>query len=477
MSSGPSEARRRWFRTVGFHLNAWYVFVLVTGLAATYLTVAFLTGYAVEQADRQIIVAKLEEYWARFEGPDFRDLTSEIPASALRVEDEPFLVRVSDARNRALFTHVPEANLVFEERSLEVITAPDRHTWTRVRSVGDGRAWTIGTTALSGGRRLQIGMSSHHSDTIVSHLRRTVLLGFLPLLALGLLGGIYLTRRALRPVRNLSDTMRAIERSGDLGARVTEPGTGDELDELSGLFNRLMTAQERLVTAMRESLDNVAHDLRTPLARLRGSAEAALACPPEQADLQEALADCLEEAERAGAMLKTLMDISEAQAGVMKLAREEVDLAELAEDVLELYEYVAEDHGLEVTRDLAPGVVVSADKMRLFRAAANLVDNALKYTPSGRAVHVAVRAAGEVAELEVADEGPGIAPEDVDRIWDRLYRADKSRSEAGLGLGLSFVKAIVEAHGGAVSVTTKPGGGARFLIRVPTAHAGPSAPG
>lgn len=485
MCSVPSELHPpqgpRWTRTLGFRLNAWYAFVITTGLAATYLVVALLTSYAVDRADRQIIVAKLEEYRARFEEPALRDLTFELPPSAISVEDEPYLVRVCDADNRALFTHVPASGLVFDESSLVVVTSEDRHMWTRVRSVGDGRTWTIGSALLSNGRNLQIGMSSEHSDRIVNRLRETFVLGFVPLLVLGLVGGAYLTRRALRPIQDLSRTMRAIETSGDLTARVPDRGAADELEDLSKVFNRLISKQERLVTAMRESLDNVAHDLRTPLTRLRGAAEAALSRPPqpepeqEQHDLREALADCLEESDRVGAMLKTLVDISEAQSGLARLDEASFEFDALAREVLGLYEYVAEARGVKVTHQLEPGVVVFGDKVRLFRAAANLLDNALKYTPAGRAVQVLVRSEDGQAVLEVIDEGIGIEAEDLGRIWERLYRADKSRTEAGLGLGLSFVRAIVEAHGGSVQVNSEPGQGSSFVMRVPQKRETPPA--
>lgn len=470
MSSARSEAPgRRWTRTLGFRLNAWYVFVLITGLVATYLTVALLTGYAVKQADRQVIIAKLEEYRARFESMPLRGLDGRIPASALRVEDEPYLLRVVDRHGDALFTHLPSPDLVFDEAALEVVSPAARRTWTRVDTVGGEQTWTVGATPLSSGRYLQIGMSSEHSDRIVRRLRETLLLGFLPLLGLGLVGGAYLTRRALLPIRDLASTMRGIETSKDLSARAPVRSTGDELDELSELFNRMMAAQEQVVVAMRESIDNVAHDLRTPLTRLRSAAETALAAELGQDDLREALADCLEESDRVGAMLKTLVDISEAEAGIVELERAPVALDALTGDVIELYEYVAEERGVAVTCALEPDVRVLGDEARLFRAAANLLDNALKYTPSGRSVKVTVRSAGADAELEIADEGPGIDPDDIGRIWDRLYRADRSRSEGGLGLGLSFVRAIVEAHGGMVDVSSDPGRGSCFVVRLPLA--------
>lgn len=473
MSFAPSEGLRpRWFRRFGVGLNAWYTLVLTTGLVVTYLMVVLLARYAVERADEQILLAKLEEYRSRLDAAPLSDPTRELPVSLLSVEDEAFLLQVFDESGTRLFVHLPDAALAAVSGVRAAPSSGEPHAWTRIRGGRDGRLWTLVTTEITGGRRLQLGMSSAHSDELVRRLRETLLIGFGPLLILGLLGGAYLTRRAQRPIQDLFRVMRAIEVSGDLRARAEQRATGDELDELIALFNRLMSKQERLVTAMRESLDNVAHDLRTPLTRLRGSAETALAGEAGPDTLRDALADCLEEADRVGGMLETLMDISEARSGAVVLAKSRFALDTIAREAVDLYEYVAEDRGIEVTCALEPGVEVVADRMRLFRAVANLLDNALKYTPSGRGVRVLVRSAGEVAEIEVADEGPGIEAEDEARIWERLYRADKSRSEVGLGLGLSFVKAIVEAHGGAVGVVSEPGEGARFIVKVPAAPAG-----
>ena len=336
-------------------------------------------------------------------------------------------------------------------------------------------AWQVYGEQMPDGYWLQVAKSNRRGRVTRTRLQEALLPVGTVVLLIGLVGAAGLTARALRPVRKLIETTRAVVESGDMTARVpiARVDGGHELDELSALFNRMLVRNESLIRAMGDALDNVAHDLRTPLTRLRGSAEAALRNPNATNTTRDgALADAIEESERVLAMLRTIMDISEAEHGTMTLRPESIEIAPVIKEAAELFEFSAEARGVSLRVEVPPDLRLSADRMRLQQVLANLIDNAVKYSASGGEVLLCAGRADTAAHetwLSVRDHGVGVPPRDLPRIWDRLYRGDHSRTSRGNGLGLSLVKAVVEAHGGRAEVKSEVGYGSTFTIYFPTA--------
>ena len=435
MSSAPKAERRRPWRSLAFRVNAWYVVVFIASIAALVATAVPTVRRALDRADSVVVEDRVERHVAVLETglPEYRAAVAH--ADALGDPEVP--VRIRDNRGDTLYEHgnVAAAKV------------------TAMRSAGD--------------LHLEVGAPRAPWSSVFAELRTSALLLALGAILLAVCGGYILTRRGLRPVRELASTARDVIRSGDLSRRVPEHRSTDELEEVSTLFNRVLAHNESLVAGMRASLDNAAHDLRTPLTRLRGTAEVALRSD-DPAAARDALALCIEQSDQLLAMLRTLLDIAEAESGIMKLDLQPVALPKISQDIVDLYEHVADEKGIALVT-ATEDVSVRADPARLRQALANIVDNALKYTPSGGTVTLESARDGDTGVVRVRDTGEGIPAEALPRIWERLYRAEPSRSRPGLGLGLSLVKAIVDAHHGKIDVTSTPGSGATFTVSLPLA--------
>ena len=410
------------------------------GSLAIVLLTYYLTAVSLTQRDRQILQGKLGDYTAAYLRGGINVL-----ANTVRIEQR--------AAPERLFVRVVD-------RGVEAVVLSDSEDWDPARL-------ETASVRLADGTLVQVGKSTEAREALLARFRAALGLVTLSIVVIALTGGWLVTQSALFPIRRLTQAVRQIIRTGRTDARVPVAGTGDALDELTALFNAMLDKIEGLVTAMRHSLDNVSHDLRTPLTRLRGTAEMALAGPADGERYREALADCVEESDRVLVMLNTLMDISEAESGAMQLQRDPVKLADVVARATDLYRDVADAKGVALVVRPGADAAVMGDRTRLEQVAANLIDNALKYTPPGGRVEVEIGADQTAAILRVRDTGPGIPAAERPRIFDRLFRGDTSRTERGLGLGLSLVKAVVEAHGGTVGVESEPGRGAVFTVRLP----------
>ena len=435
MSSAPERDGRP--LVYGLRIGVWYATLFVAGSMAIVTLTYLLASASLAQRDRQLIDSKLGLYATAYDRGGLDALAATVQAEQ-QTAPERLFVRVVDRGAEAIVLSQPQG---WDVASLET-----------------------GSIRLADGTLVQVGKSTEARDDLLARFRAALGLVTLSVVLIALTGGVIATQTAVKPIRQLTEAVQRIIATGRTDSRVPIAEHRDSIDELSALFNAMLDKIEGLVTGMRGALDNVSHDLRTPMTRLRASAELALAGPPDIGRYREALADCVEEADRVLVMLTTLMDITEAESGAMPLKREPVALADIVSRAVDLYRDTADAKGVTLAASADDGVRASVDRTRLEQVAANLLDNAIKYTPAGGRVEVSARREGGLAVLRVSDTGPGIPADEQPRIWDRLFRGDRSRAERGLGLGLSLVKAVVEAHGGAVSVDSQLGRGSTFTV-------------
>jgi heavy metal sensor kinase len=314
---------------------------------------------------------------------------------------------------------------------------------------------------------LQVGVSLNSVDSALN-VFLTMLLWGLPVgLLAAMLTGRWMAGLGLAPLARFAAATRRIDVS-NLRERLPVRGTGDELDEVATAFNETLTRLERAVREMRQFSTALAHELRTPLAALRGEIEMSLR-ERQSDDQQTHLASQLEEIDRLKRLITQLLILARAEAGDIVLAKVPVDLTGLVAALVDQLELIADAKGVELRLESSELVVLMADEEWLKRMILNLLDNAIKFTLSGGRVDVRVRVEGEQAICEVADTGVGITAELLPRIFDPFVRSDPSRSHGteGAGLGLSLVKWIVDRHHGRIDVRSAPAQGSTFTVILP----------
>ena len=311
---------------------------------------------------------------------------------------------------------------------------------------------------------LQVGQSTERYMRIIDAFRRVFLVTMALLVALAAGVGWFMARRAVSDVETITGIARGIS-GGTLETRVPVKGRGDEIDQLAATLNGMLDRIQSLVDEIRQMGDNIAHDLKSPLTRIRGLAEVALTTGKSQSDYETMAASAIEECDRLLNIINTMLLISRTEAGVEKPSHEKIDLSHLVREACELFGTTAEDRGLTLSCLVPDECLVAGDTRMIQRLLSNLLDNAIKYTSAGGRVDVSLsRIEGGGVSLEVRDTGIGISAEDLPRIFDRFYRGDQSRSESGTGLGLSLARAIARAHGGDIAVQSRLHEGSLFVV-------------
>lgn len=461
-----SKLHKRFRDSTGLQLALWYSLIFSVSSLLLFTLAYIMLASAVRDKDREMILGKMNEYTLMGQAGGADAFIGSIRLEKVINQKAGFFVRVADSQNRTLLLTWPDGWDRIDPVQIEdKLTAEDG--WLLLQTRNPRKNLMVAGRRFTNGLLLQVGRGTEQMDATLDRFRKIFYAIMIPVVLLGFAGGAVFAHRTLQPIRDLIHTVQRIG-AGKMDERVPSRHVDDELDQLVLLFNGMLEKIEVLIRGMRESLDNVAHDLKTPLTRLRVEVETVLQSDADADTLRETLMNCAEESERMVTMLNTLMDISEAESGAMRLNLEDVDIAELLGDVVEMYQYVAAEKDMRITLATTNPLTAQADPVRLRQVVANLLDNAVKYTPDGREVAVEAESDREQVVIRIHDQGPGIPHQDLPRIFDRLYRGDKSRNQRGLGLGLSLVRAVVHAHHGRIEVDSRPEEqGSTFTVFLP----------
>lgn len=313
---------------------------------------------------------------------------------------------------------------------------------------------------------LQVGLAMESYSSFLQAFQKVFIatMSLLIILAAGV--GWFMARRAVSGVEAVTRTAQKIS-AGTLEERVPVTGKGDEIDQLAITFNQMVERIQTLLKEIREMSDNIAHDLRSPIARIRGAAEVTLTSSKALSEYESMAASIIEECDRLLDMINTMLMISKTESGVTRFASKEIDLTTVVRQAYEIFEPTAEDKGVFFRCDIADGIHLAGDTPMIQRMLSNLLDNAIKYTPSGGTISITASEGHDQAVIEVRDSGIGISEQDLPHIFERFFRCDQSRSQAGIGLGLSLARAIARAHGGDIAVESTLGQGSTFTVWLP----------
>ena len=452
-------------KTLSFKVSAWYSTFFILSAFFLFLITYYFISITLKNQDHEEILLELNEISAIYEIDGIVAVENFVAENNNFNRSKPLFIRIADDKNKTLKIFFPNQWKNFDLSHIEKLFPDNSKKWIQIAATVENYILELNSMLSPNDNWIQVGMSSEGREKVLEQFRKIFIVIMVLLFILGLTGGIFLSYLTLQPIRKVIESVQSIE-IGKMTTKLPRPMTGDEVDELTGLFNEMLENINRLIINMKNSLDNVAHDLRTPMTRLRNIAEIALIKDADKDLLIDALETSVEESEHIIKILDTLMDISEAETGVMIIDRKSANLSALINRIVDMYQLVAEEKSVYINSTIPKNLNIKIDAARIGQVLANILDNAIKFTPPEGTVTIEAKVNKEI-KIKIQDTGIGIDDEELPRIWDRLYRGDRSRTNKGSGLGLSIVKGIISAHRGRIEVVSELNKGSIFIIKLP----------
>ncbi|CAE6770428.1 sensor histidine kinase [Nitrospira defluvii] len=460
---------RKIYRSLTFRLTLWYAVVFAVSLLSMLLVVYLMLAQRMDTRIDELLLSDALEFKHLYRLYGIENMEAEFAREAeVAGTDQVFfrLLSRNGSQLRASDLHawkeVPVTQSILDH------LAPDQPAFETVRVPGQPHhVRVVYFLAAEDQNVLQVGYLRRDDERFLEEYRHISVAVILAGIFLAASLGWFMARRALGGVEHVTETARVIG-TGDFARRVIVSNRGDEIDHLAVTFNMMLDKIQSLIVELKQVTSDIAHDLRSPITRIRGMAETTLLEDTTIPAYQEMAGLVVEESDRLVAIINSLLEIAEADAGVAQLARSDFDMTGMVQDAVELFRPVAEDRAITFQVTVPSSRVIhTGDKGKLQRVLANLIDNALKYTGPGGRVLVSVEDEPAHVKVSVADNGIGIEEHDLSHIFDRFYRADRSRSTCGNGLGLSLAQAFVKAHQGHIEVESCIDKGSTFCIVLP----------
>jgi len=455
--------------TLAFRLTLWYAGIFTASSCVAFLLFYMLITSVIRERIDQELLGQVGQFSTLLavEGIETVKRVAILEARAAGVKKIFFRLLYPNGEAFSLSNMSYWRNIGIRRIAIERLLSGNSHVFETIVIPERKYKVRILYSMISPGIILQLGQSMENYSRFIEEFRKIFITTMSLLIVLAAGVGWFMARRAVSGVEVVTRTARNIS-GGALEKRVPVKTRGDEIDQLATTFNQMLDRIQTLVISIREMSDNIAHDLRSPITRIRGIAEVTLTTGKSVDEYENMAASTIEECDRLLDMINTMLMISETEAGVGRLTRGGVDIAGLVRDACDLFEPTAEDRGVTMSCDVPDTCRLFGDMRMIQRMLANLLDNAIKYTPSAGTVSVSVHEdEGQEVVVSVKDTGVGISPNDLPHIFERFYRCDQSRSQAGIGLGLSLARAIAQAHGGNITVTSNPNQGSTFTVTLP----------
>ena len=455
--------------SLAFRLTLWYGGIFAISSCVAFLLFYMLITSVIHEGTDQDLLEKSGKFSALLASDGIQAVKRVAMIESQAAGERKIFFRLLSSRgdvfsstNMAYWRDIGIQNdaikeLIQSKRSVfDTMVIPDRKDKVRI------------LYALMGpGVILQLGQSMEHHTRFIEAFKKIFVATMAFLVLLAALIGWFMARKALSGLGNVTRTARHISGSA-LEERVPITGRGDEVDQLAVTFNQMLDRIQDLVMEIKEMSDNIAHDLKSPITRIRGLAEITLTTETSLEDYRGMAGSTIEECDRLLDMIDTMLFISKTEAGVGDFERRELDLSSLVRDACTLFQPLAEEKEVSLKWEVPDTCTLYGDMRMVQRMISNLLDNAIKYSPDGGRVEVSLHAEdARSVTLSIEDTGLGISPDDLSHIFERFYRGDPSRSQSGAGLGLSLAQAIAKAHGGGIEVSSKPGEGSTFQITLP----------